>query len=365
MLTMSDAALDAVTRSFVMEMRAESWLGDQLLTDAIPIADGSETRDRSLAVPEQISLTVPRRDRGVSYEPVHPDDPLASYGQQLRIGYGVDLGGHFEWINRGTFLITEAEADGDTVSVTCEGLLSLVNEAVFAAPFQPSGTLGATARALVEPALTVLIDPALTDRGVPVGLEWDDDRMAALQEVLTAWPAGTHVTEDGLLLISPVLDDIAPGAPVLALTDGAGGTVVRWSGGTSRDGAFNTVVAQGEDANGNQITGVAYDTNQNSPYWVGGPFSPLPVPYVFSSGLLTTVGQCRAAAATRLTTLRRTASRTLNVTCVPHPGLIPGDVVTVTSADYGLKGVLAMIETIDLPYSPGQMSMTVRVLSGG
>jgi hypothetical protein len=362
---MSDAALDAVTRSFTMEMRAESWLGDTLLADSIPIQDGTETRDRSLAVPEQLTLTVPRRDRGFSWEPIHPTDPLAAYGQQLRIGYGVDIGGTFEWINRGIFLITESEAADDTVSVTCEGLLSLINEAQLAAPFQPSGTLGSTARALVEPALTVQIDPALTDRGVPLGLEWDDDRMAALQEVLTAWPAAARVTEDGLLLIEPVEDDSDPGDPVLDLTDGDEGTVVRWSGGTSRDGAFNTVVAQGEDAAGNQITGVAYDQNQSSPYWIGGGFSPLPVPYFYQSSLLTTVAQCRAAAATRLTTLRRTASRTLNVTAVPHPGLVTGDVVTVTSVDYGLNQALAMVETLGLPYSPGQMSMTVRVLSGG
>ena len=361
MITMSAAALSAVQRSYTMAVRAESWLGDTLLDDDVPVSGGGETRDRSLAVPEQIQLTVPRRDRGVNWEPIDPLHPLAAYGQQLRISYGVDVGGgHFEWVPRGWFAITESQADTDTVSVTCEGLLTLVVEAQFAAPFQPTGTLSSTIRALVEPALTVTVDPGLTDRAVPVGLQWDTDRMAALQEVLTAWPASGRVLEDGTLYVEPVLDG---GAPVLALTDGSGGTVVRWSGGTSRAGAFNVVVAQGQDASGNQITGTAYDTVGNSPYRFGGPFAQLPIPLFYTSPLLTTLAQCRSAAATRLTTLRRTASRRLNVVCVPHPGLVTGDTVTITGAD--LVAAPATIESLSLPYSPGEMLMGLRVLSGG
>ncbi|MFI0718928.1 DUF5047 domain-containing protein [Streptomyces sp. NPDC021224] len=361
---MSDAALAIVGGSYTMEMRVSSWLGDELLADDIPIADGSETRDRSLAVPEQVSLSVPRRDRGVSWEPLRPTDPLAAYGQTLHVDYGIDVGGGFEWIRRGIYLISESTAGDDQVQVTCEGLLSWIVEAQLVAPFQPAGTLASTVRSLVEPALTVQVDTSLTDRAVPLGLEWDSDRMGALQEVLTAWPAACRVTEDGLLLVEPVRDD-SPGPPVLALTDGVGGTVMRWSGSTTRDGAYNCVVASGEDSAGNQLTGTAYDNDSASPYWIGGAFSPLPVPLLYSSSLLSTVDQCRAAAATRLTTLRRTASRRLSVTCLPHPGLITGDIVSITSAEFGLTNAIASIETLDLPYSPGQMTLDVRILSGG
>jgi hypothetical protein len=362
MLDISATALNVVTRSFTMAIRAESWLGDQLLAADIPVSDGSESRDRSLAVPEQISLTVPRRDRGTSWDPTSPDGPLAAYGQQLRIGYGVDVGGSFEYINRGTFPIASSDTTGDTVTVTCEGLLSLIVEAKLPSVFQPSGTLMSTVQALVEPALTVQFDAALTDRAVPLGMQWDNDRMNALQEVVAAFPAACRVTENGILLVEPVIDT---GTPVLALTDGTGGTVVKWQGGTTRDGAFNTVIAQGQDASSNQLTGVAYDLNQNSPYYIGGPFSPLVVPNFYSSPLLTTVAQCTAAAQTRLQTLRRTNSRTLKVTMVPHPGLVTGDFVSITSVPLGLNGVLCSIETMALPYGPGEMDMTVRVLAGG
>ncbi|MGW0169565.1 DUF5047 domain-containing protein [Streptomyces sp. NPDC003343] len=357
---MSDEALKIVQRSFVMEIRADAWLDGELVAADIPISAGSEERDRSLAVPERVTLTVPRRDRGYTWDPsTDPEHPLAAYGQQLRISYGINVGGDFEWIDRGWFLITDSSVDGDTVSVTAEGLLGLIDEAKFVAPFQPSGTFASTIRSLVEPALTVTFDGSLIDRSIPVGMQWDDDRMGALNEVLDAWPAVAEVTADGQLLVEPLVDG---GTSVLDITDGQGGTVVRWSGDTSRDSAFNVVVAEGEDSAGNQIQGVAYDTAGTSPFRIGGPFSPLPVPTRFSSPLLTTVDQCRKAAATRLQTLRRTAFRKLKATVVPHPGIVPGDVVSVTGA--GLTARPCVVEGLSLPYTPGSMSLTLRVLNG-
>ncbi|MET7479528.1 DUF5047 domain-containing protein [Streptomyces sp. NPDC005648] len=358
---MSDTALAVVQRSYTMDIRAESWLGGQLLADGIPVSDGGETRDRSLSIPEQVTLTVPRRDRGFDWDPgTDPAHPLAAYGQMLRIDFGVDIGGTTEWINRGWFLITDSSADGDTVTVTCQGLLTLIDEAKLVVPFQPSSTdtLGSVVRALVEPALTVSFNGSLVDRSVPLGMQWDSDRLGAVTEVLNAWGAAERVTEDGFLLIEPVSD---AGSSVLSITDDAStGTVVRWQGSTSRDGAFNVVVAQGEDSSGNQIQGVAYDSSGTSPFRYGGPFNPLPVPYPYQSSLLTTVDQCRTAAAAQMILLRRQAFRRLGVTMVPHPGLVTGDIITVTGA--GLTNALCAIESLSLPYSPGEQSLTVRVL---
>ncbi|MGW6295176.1 DUF5047 domain-containing protein [Streptomyces sp. NPDC055058] len=358
MLDLTDQAAAVLGRSFVMEVRASSWRGGELLADDVPVADGSESRDRSLGVPERITLTVPRRDRGTVWDPgADPDHPLASYGQQLHIAYGVDVGkGDFEWIDRGWFLITDTTTDGDTVNVTAQGLLTLIEEARFVAPYQPAAgdTLASTVRGLVEPALTVVFDETLVDRAVPLAMQWDEDRLGALNEVLDAWPAEAHVTEAGLLLVEPVTD---LATPVLALTDGQDGTVMRWQGATSRDGAFNAVVAQGEDAENNQIRGVAYDLT--SPYRIGGPYHALPVPYFYASPLLKTVAQCRQAAATRMTRLRRTADRRMEVRMVPHPGLQLGDTVTVN--DGVLRDVPGTVEALTLPYTPREMTALVRV----
>lgn len=359
---MSATALAVVQGSYNMEVRAESWLGGQLLADGIPVSDGSESRDRSLSVPEQISLTVPRRANGVDWDPgTDVAHPLAAYGQMLRIDIGIDIGaGQVEWINRGWFLITSSDTEGDTVTVNCAGLLTLIDEAKLAAPFQPGSgdTLASVARGLVEPALTVSIDGTLVDRAVPLGMQWDSDRLGAVVEVLDAWGAAERVTEDGYLMIEPVSDD---GNPVLSITDDpVTGTVVRWQGSTTRDGAYNCVIAQGEDSAGNQIQGVAYDSDGTSPYQYGGPYNPLPVPYIYQSSLLTTVAQCRTAAAAQLKLLRRQAYRKLGITMVPHPGLVTGDIVSVTGA--GLTGARCAIESLTLPYSPSEQALTVRVL---
>lgn len=359
MLTMSAAAAAVVLRSHTIDLRVSSWRAGLLLADDVPASDGTDTRDRSLTVPESISLTVPRTDRGTAWDPQSPDHPLAAYGQQLYISTGVDTGAAgTEWIDRGWFLITSAQTDGDTVNVTCQGLLALIDEAKFAAPFQPSGTLASTIQSLVEPALTVQFDGTLVDRPVPVGMQWDTDRMAALNEVLDAWPATCRVTRSGYLLVEPLTDT---GTPVMSLTDGTGGTVIKWQGTASRDGAFNCVIAQGTDPSGNQIQGVAYDTVSTSPFRVGGPFSPLIVPYTMSSPLLSTVDQCRTAAATALRRLRRTASLKLAASIVPHPGLMTGDVVSVTGA--GLTNALAMIEALTYPlYGATEMTLTLRLI---
>lgn len=359
MLPMSSTAQGVALRSYTMSMRVESWLGGQLLADDIPVSDGTETRDRSLAIPEQVSLTVPSSDRGTVWTPLNTDDPLAAYGQQLRISFGVDIGGgQMEWIPRGWFLITDTTTDGATVTVQAAGLLTLVDEAKLASTFQPAGGLMATVRALVEPALTVHFDPALSDRAVPAGIEWDTDRMEALGDVMTAWPAQYEVTSDGYLLVEPVTAD--SGTPVLDITDGDGGTVIRWQGESTRDGAFNMVIASGEQADGTQIQGVVYDTDGVSPYRIGGPFNPLPVPYSYDSSLLTTVDQCRAAAAAQLIQLRKTAAHTIGAVIVPHPGLVTGDIVSVTGE--GFSNLLCVVDQISLPYSPNEETILLQIL---
>ncbi len=358
MLDMSDEALAVLFCGFTMSVRAESWLGDQLLAEDIPVSGGREIWDRSQAVPETVTLTVPRRDRGADWDPRSPDHPLAAVGQRIRVDYGIDLRSHTEWINRGWFLITDSQTEGDTVTVQADGLLTLIAEAGFVAPFQPSGTMASTVRALVEPALTVLFD-GLTDRPVPLGMQWDSDRLGALSEVLSAWPATATVTEDGYLLVSPLTDE---GDPVVDISDDGDGTVVEWRGSSTRQGAYNAVVAQGETADGTQIQGVAYDVDGRSPYRISGDFSPLLVPYRFETPLMTTVAQCRAAAATKLLQLRRQAYRALDVSMVPHPGLVGGDVGAVTGA--GLTATRCAIERLELPYTPEEMTMTLRVLDG-
>jgi hypothetical protein len=359
MISLSDAAAGVLTGSHLYHVRVQSWLGGDLLADNIPVVAGGEEVDRTLRVPERVSLAVPRLDAGTSYAPTADTSPLAATGQRLSVLLGVGLGnGAIEWFERGNFVITDSRADGDMVSVEAAGLLWLIDEARLASPYQPSGTLASTLRGLLEPALTVVVDAGLTDRSAPSGINWDEDRLGAVLELLTAWPADAYVTEAGYLSVVPATDSTTS---VLALTDGTGGTVMRWSGQSSREGAYSAVVARGTAGDGGQVQGVAYDTSAGSLRY-GGPFNPLPVPYFYASPLLTTVAQCQAAAASRLATLRRSSARRITATMVTHPGLQVGDAVTATSQALGLTDQLCIVETLSLPYVPGEMTCTLRVV---
>jgi len=358
MIDMSDRAAGIVTHSYVLRVRAESWLGGELLADDVPIAAAYEEGDRSQRVPETLTITVPRLDRGTRWTPTTPDHPLAANGQRLRVQLGVDIGqGETEWLQRGWFLVQDTPPPvGDTISLFAVGLLALVDEARLVSPFQPTGTFVSTLRALVEPALTVDVSGAPADRSVPAGMNWDEDRLAAVGELLDAWPAEAAVDAHGVLVVTAVAD---PGAAVLELTDRAGGTVIRASGGSSRDGGVNAVVARGTAPDGGIIQAVQYDTVGPKAY--GGPFNPLPVPELFYSPLLTTVPQCAAAAATIIRRRQREQATTLEVDAVPHPGVQLGDPVTVTTDDYAAAP--GTVESYRLPYVPdgSPLSLGVRV----
>lgn len=357
MIPMSADALAVLGGSFVMHVRVESWRGEDALADDIPVAAAMLEGDRSLRVPDRLTLTVPRVDRGATWDPQGDSaHPLAAWGQRVKVSVGIETAPDVvEWIERGWFLIVETVADGDTVSVEAAGLLALLDEARFVSPFQPSGTMGGTLRALVEPALTVDLTAAPTDRAVPARMAWDEDRLGAVHELLDAWGADAEVSTGGFLVVTSAAESTTP---VGALTDGAGGTVVRWAGGASRADAASLVVARGQAADGKPVQGVAYETTGPTAY--GGPFSPLPVPAFIFSPLLTTNAQCRTAANTVLLRRRRGAGRRVTASAVPLPTVELGDVIAVTGA--GLSGAPCAVEAFSLPLvaDGGAMTLSLR-----
>lgn len=357
MITLSDQASSALTRSYRYRLMVESWLGSELLADDVPVEVAAEETDRSLRVPERVTLVVPRLHRGESWSPVADKHPLAANGQRLLVQLGIDIGnGQTEWFQRGEFVIKQSDTDGDVVNVEAVGLLWLIDEARLVSPYQPSGTLVSTLRGLIEPALTVVVDPGLTDRSVPAGINYDEDRLGAVMELLDAWGADAWVTEDGYLYAEPMGPSMTP---VLSLTNGTGGTIIKASGSSTRENAFNAVVARGTAADLAQVQGAAYD--YTGPKRMGGPFNPLPVPYYYSSPLLTNTTQASAAARTVLSRLKRATSKEFQVEMVPHPGLQAGDTVSITTDDY--SGLPCVIEALTLPYTAGGGSQLMKVRS--
>lgn len=352
--TLTTAATSALTRSFGYYARYSSWLGDTLLATDIPVDSGNESADRKSAVAERVELTIPARYRGTSWAPTTDLSPLAANGQRIRVELGIGLNStQIEWFQRGEFVIVDVDTDDETVQVTCAGLMYLVEEARLVSPYQPSGDLAATIRALVEPAVSVVFDPALVNRSVPAGMNFDEDRIAGLGDLVDAWPADYIMTSEGYLY---VYSTTAARTPVTTISSG----IVEVTGRSTREGAYNTVVARGQTSAQAQIQAVAYDTS-GGPKSAGGPFNPLPVPYYFSSPVMSTVNQCKAAAETILKRLQRETSRQFQVEMVPDPRLQAGDLVALSCTEY--TG-LAEIDALRLPYGPDTpMSLDLRTVS--
>lgn len=361
MIGLSAAALSVLAAGgYRYYRRVESWRDGQLLAADVPVATAGEETDRTLRVPERVTLVVPRQVAGESWAPNDEDSPLKAAGQRLHVKLGIGLArGQVEWFARGRFLIQDSQANGDQVDVTAVGMLTLIDEAKLVSPYQPTSGLIATLRALVEPALTVLVDAGLVDRTPPAGINYDSDRLGAVLELLDAWAADAAVDPEGFLSVAPAVQSTTP---VLSLTDGVGGTVIRAAGGSTRADAANVIVARGTASDGSQVQGTALITT--GPTRNGGPFNPLPVPFFFSSPLLTSVAECNAAAATIAARKRREASAAYRVEMVPHPGLQTGDVVALTASDPPLTAAPCTVERLTLPYTNpvGQQILTARSL---
>jgi hypothetical protein len=363
MLDVSDtAAAVMTTRGYTMRVRAESWLdGDQLDGD-VPVAGGTETSDVTLNVPEALTLTVPALYKGVSYVPGRVDDPLACWGQRLRVTLGVDLADGTEWLGRGWFYITGTSVADDTVTVAGSGLFGLLAEAQFLSPVTAAGTYESMIARLIEPALTADFTNAPDDVSIPAGTAWDAgvSRLDALGELLDAWPADAYVDQDGIVQVTAAGDSATA---VAAYTDGAGGSSMRWGTGITRDGAASVVVAQGTTAAGNQVQGVAYDYDPASPTRYGGPFAALPVPFFFYSPLLASAASCSAAARTILARRRRQAARKITANAVPNLALQPRDAITVTAENLGIPATLGVVDQLSMPMTAdsGPMVLGVRL----
>lgn len=350
MIPVTAKARGILGRSYRQYVRVQSWRGGELLHEDVPVISATEEGDRSLSVPTRIALTVPQRKRGYDWTPDDDMHPLAANGQQLTVQVGVGIGPEgIEWVDRGVFVILESEPDGNGgISVQAADLLYLVSEARFAGPYQATGTFKSTLRSLVEPALTVVYDPALVDRAVPADTNYDGSRLDAANELLNGWPAEAAVTTDGYLY---VYQPVTPTAAVLALDD----KVIKRSGKSTRDGAYNVVVVKGRTQAGADIFATVYDTDSSRSY--GGPFNPLPVTYEYFHPAAFTVAVCLAIGRNTLARLKRNTGRERRVDMVPDPTLQLGDAVED-------QGELWTIEKLSLPYTPGSaMTCTLRSVS--
>lgn len=359
----TDVDLDQLlASSHPIRTRAELWRGGEYLGSA-PVLGGSLTEKADQLVSGTLDLDVSAVDPdGRSWVPTSPLDPLNSYGQRCRLSYDVGRAdGSWVPVGLGWFILDEwDEADG-VVAVSALDVTDALRTARLLAPMAPKagGTFVTELRRLVGGRLPLDTSGAPTDRAVPSGMSWQESRIDAIDELLTAWPARAELDADGVLVILP--DDLDEQAPDVALVEG-GGTVIKARRAGSRDGLANVVVARAADTadpNVPPVVGYAFDLDPNSPTYAEGPMGQL-VDY-FSSPLLRTRAQCEAAARTILRRSLRPAS-TIPVTCLPDPRLGVNSRVELRRRDGSVLQTVAVSVALPLTGDGGAMQLELGVI---
>lgn len=340
------------------ESRPSSWLGGIVLEDIVPITRGRVSWSTSQQVQAGLSCTVPRftveDGLTVDWLPSGARSPLARYGQIL----DVPISSSGVSARLGRFLITDWKQDGAQISVTGAGLLQTAADDRLQAATAPrdGGTLKSEFLRLLPSYMTAQFHPSLVDRACPKGMEWSEDRLAALYEIADAWPARLREDSWGQIQVLPPLGPITS-QPALSLTDGEGGTVIGAPVADTRNGSYNVFVAR-SSADGVDAQAVATV--------IGGPMDPTgdyrPVPKFFASPLLLTVNQCLSAAlAMRDESVR--GSRTRQVTMAPDPRIELDDPVELIT-DKGTRTEVrdwGYVTGIDMPLTVGDGDMRVDV----
>lgn len=326
-----------------------SWLAGTILAENIPIDSGRVVWNASAKVPDSVTIRVPRFEGGRDWLPTSPVAPLARYGQQIDVTVtvaGID-------VRLGRFQVIDWEYDEATITVKGAGLLQIAADSRLLEPVSPrdDGTLKSEFVRLLPEQTAVQFDPALVDRACPSSMSWDEERLDALYDIVTAWPAVLRMDSWGQVLVKP---PVTATSPVLTLKDGEGGTVVSVPRSDTRDGVYNIVKAS-SSADGVEASAVAFQTS--------GPMavqSYNPVPRFYSSPLLDDDAQCLATAQAMLATSMRRSS-VLNVTMAPDPRIEVDDPLEILREDFRDWGVVIGVD-MPLTVRDGAMRVDVGVL---
>jgi hypothetical protein len=356
MRTVSDDLGIILGASHQVHTTADIVLGGVVLFRGVPISAGALSVDATRAVPASADITVPRYGAGptgqrVDLLPTTAGSPLGCDGHRLVLSYQVGAAHGTERVPLGHVRVQSWAQGGAGIDLACTGLEALIDEARFLAPVHiPGATAYAdAARQLLGGLLPVAVTAAPGVTGA--GIDADNERLGALQELLLAWGARTYISDNAVLMIAPAYDDGADPL-VWALCDGEGGTVVHVPSGGSRDGVYNAVRASGEqDGDFAPVSAIAY--TPSGPRAWNGPYGN--VPYFYSSPLLTTNDQAAHAARTRLAALSNAAAP-VEISAAPDPRLQPGDMGVLTWA--GASRVVRIDATV-LPLTAGGGAMTI------
>lgn len=374
MWLVSDRFMDAVagshesiTRMRLLDRSSIPQYGTNPIGVDIPIIDGNVTMSLIGDVKRSLSVTVP----GDWWDRVQP------YGQELFVERGIDFGdGTTEMVPLGYFRINsvsqESAPDG-VVDVEAQDRICRLIENRVKFPTQiPDGTTHrAVFDGLINGALFNSFDTYWFKPNIPIvftaydpdaftvsgGQVVEDSSYDVLVELATNRDAVLRFRATGELEVGPREGQVS-GEKVVTIRGGPGGTLVRASRATTREGVYNSVAASTSDpAIGTSRAWQAFG-DQASPLYFAGPFGT--VTRYFASPLLRNVGDASTAATTVLSRYRGLPIA-VDLEVVPNPATEPGDPF---SLDLGSLSGVYQVETIGMPLSGSSpMKITTRTLN--
>lgn len=331
----------------------------------VPVRSGTVELDATADVFATLDLEIPGVDpaTGRPWFPRRSVDPLAPYGAELFVRVGVDLGDRTLWSTLGYFRIDDLDqpdAPDGPIRIAGSDRMAGVIDARLVEPmeFGRSATYAQVVTALVQdahPLALVVFDDDSGGRTIGRQLIVEEDRYEALRDLAESLGKLVWWDGEGILRVADAPDATVP---VWHVRAGRHGVLVSAQRRVTRQGIYNAVVAQGEATSGTPARAVVVDDGPRSPTRWGGPFGK--VPRFYSSPLLTTQGQARAAAAS---ILRRSLGMPYSVSlgAVTNPALRPHDPIRVTLRD-GSRD-LHIVDTMSIPLTAGGGSMQLSTRS--
>lgn len=288
---------------------------------------------------------------------------LGPYGTEIFLSRGVDTGaGGILWSTMGYFRINEtdqSDAAHGPLHLDLSDRMATIIDSRFLQPRQ--WLQGTSVGDIVTEVVTEVYPNAV--------IIWDDDSdLAELGRSLIAEESRYEVLftlAEGLGKIffwdnigrlsfetAPDEDD-----PIWEVKAGTGGVMINADRSISRDGVYNAVVVTGEGADQIMpVRAVAYDAQESSPTFFGGPFGR--IPKFYSSSFITTQEQANNAAQN---ILRRSlgAPYDVGLSAVPNPALRPYDPIRVVYND-GTRET-HIVERVTIPFDvTGALAVSTR-----
>ena len=370
MRTVTDEFLTAVQGSHQVVTRVEVLDDGEVALTLDSVAAGSVTLDQGAQTRGRVDLTIIDPD----LVPGDAGDPLAPYGNELRVYRGVlfpfgggaeeeeETGGGQTWpvtlyseegaepapnlrtvtssvelVSLGVFRIDDTQVsdtpDGLEIRVAGMDRSGRMIDARFEEPYVvAAGTNVATAIEECAQAAWPTVETDLTATSLTTPLlvgEEGGDRWKFMQNLAASIGHALYFDGDGVLVTRPVASPT--GTATITLAEGDGGVLLSAGRRWNRQGTYNRVIATGENpAEGAApARGVATDDNPASPTYYFGEFGK--VPRFYASPFLTTDAQAQDAAQAILNRELGT-TRQVDFGAIVNPALEPDDLVQITRA---------------------------------